>query len=697
MGIQLDTPVQFIKGVGPKISALLARKDIHKVGDVLQWFPRSYEDRRAAKQISDLRPGQLVSFVGEILICRDIQMGRTRRRIYELVVKDATGRIACKWFRVPFKDYFKAFTPGSQVRVTGEVKNYRGVTEIHHPEVRLTEGDSEEVESGLLPIYSETEGLNQKLIRRIVGTVIGDAGGLVEETLPEWILKDFDLPPLNESLMKVHQPGEEDVTTWQQFRTPHHRRLIFEEFFWMELLLARSKVSAIKEKGFQMKPVAGLAQKIRADLPFKLTDGQESCLAEITGDLLKPHPMHRLVQGDVGCGKTIVSFLSAALVLDNGFQVAIMAPTEILAEQHFKKAQEIFSHLGIKLGFLSGGLKEKESQKMRDEVESGNIQLVIGTHALIQENVSFKNLGLVVIDEQHRFGVKQRAQLKQKGGHPHMLIMTATPIPRTLAMSVYGDLDVSVIKELPQGRIPITTRVVHDNKKKQVFDFVRDQIGKGRQAYVIYPLVEETEKMDLQNATDAAAQLTEELKPYTVGLVHGRLKPQEKEELMGRFKRGEIHVLVSTTVVEVGVDVPNATVMVIEHAERFGLAQLHQLRGRVGRGSHKSYCILISGYALSDEGKKRLSVMEQTQDGFRIAEEDLLIRGPGEFMGTRQSGLPGFRLANLVRDVELLALARKAAFKVIETDPELKKAENLKLKNAILQGRRPALLFAQIG
>jgi ATP-dependent DNA helicase RecG len=701
MDIALDTPVQYLKGVGPKISSLLAKKDIHNVVDALHWFPRTYEDRKSATAIQDLIPGQLVSFVGRVALYREIPMGRTVRRIHEIIFKDETGKISAKWFRVPFRNYFSNYKAGALVRVTGEVKAYRGSTEIHHPDLRLLDEDgtdpTEDGDAGLLPIYSETEGLNQKLIRKIIGNVLSTTAHGLQETVPEWILKKYNLPGLKESLLKVHQPGEDDPLKWQEFRDPHQKRLIFEEFFWLELLIARSRAGISLEDGPPMKAKNILSQGLRKVLPFTLTDGQEKCLAEITGDLLKPHPMHRLVQGDVGCGKTIVAMLAAALVVDNGFQAAIMAPTEILAEQHFLKARELFEPLGIKVGFLSGGKKEKESNATKKEIENGNYQVIVGTHALIQDDVLFKNLGLVVIDEQHRFGVKQRSQLKQKGLSPHFLVMTATPIPRTLAMTVYGDLDFSVIKEMPKGRLPITTRTVYENKRSVVYNFIREQLERGRQAYVIYPLVEETEKLDLKNATDMAEILTKELAPHKVGLLHGRLKSDEKEDLMKRFKAGEIKVLVSTTVVEVGVDVPNATLMLIEHAERFGLAQLHQLRGRVGRGEYKSYCILLAGRAVSDEGKERLQVMTSTQDGFKIAEEDLRLRGPGEFLGTRQSGLPGFKLANLVRDVETLVEARSAAFEVLENDPDLKEPRNYLIREAITLNRKPALLFASIG
>jgi ATP-dependent DNA helicase RecG len=699
--MDLDTPVQFLKGVGPKISSLLAKKDIHKVGDALQWFPRTYEDRKSATSIKDLAPGQLASFVGRVSVYREIPMGKSVRRIHEIIFKDDTGRISAKWFRVPFRNYFANFKSGSLVRVTGEIKSYRGMTETHHPDLRLLDeagqDPEEDKDAGLLPIYSETEGLNQKLIRKIISNVISTSADLLEETMPQWILDKYKLPGLKESLMKVHKPGDDDPKKWLEFRDPHQKRLIFEEFFWLELLIARSKSGITKEDGPAMKAKMDLSQRLRKSLSFSLTDGQEKCLSEITGDLLRPHPMHRLVQGDVGCGKTIVAFLAACQAIDNGFQVALMAPTEILAEQHYLKAKEFFSPLGIQVGFLSGGQKDKESMQVKAEIEKGTFSLIVGTHALIQNDVKFKNLALVIIDEQHRFGVKQRSELKQKGLSPHFLVMTATPIPRTLAMTVYGDLDVSVIREMPKGRLPITTRTVFDNKRIVVYNFIKEQLERGRQAYVIYPLVEETEKLDLKNATDMSVVLEKELAPHRVGLLHGRLKSDEKEFLMKQFKAGIIKVLVSTTVVEVGVDVPNATLMLIEHAERFGLAQLHQLRGRVGRGAHKSYCILLSGRAVSDEGRERLLVMTQTQDGFKIAEEDLRLRGPGEFLGTRQSGLPGFRLANLVRDVEVLVDAREAAFEVLNQDPNLTHDNNKLIRDAILLNRKPALLFASIG
>ncbi len=697
--IEFDTSIQFLKGVGPKIAALLSRKDIHKVGDVLTWFPRSYEDLKAVKNITDLRPGETTSFMAQIGAIREIPMGRSTRRIYEVVFKDDTGRISGKWFRVPFRNYFQSFKPGEWVRVTGEVKHYRNILEIHHPDMqkREIEAGLTEADKGLLPIYSETEGLNQKMIHKIVKASFENVGEQIQETLPEWLLKKIDLPHLKLALEKVHFPGDDNIAVWQGFKSPFQKRLIFEEFFWLELLLAQTRAGVIREKAPPMKAMTSFSAKMRKSLSFSLTDDQENVIAEITQDLLNPHPMHRLVQGDVGCGKTVVAFLSAAMIIENGFQVALMAPTEILAEQHYLKAREIFEPLGISVGLLVGGQKEKDSREVKRKIASGEFQFIVGTHALIQEDVEFLRLGLTVIDEQHRFGVQQRALLKKKGLSPHFLVMTATPIPRTLAMTVYGDLDVSIIRMLPKGRLPIVTRITQESKRQVVYGFIRDQLALKKQAYVIYPLVEETEKMDLKNATDQAKILEQEFAPYKVGLLHGRMKAIEKDELMKQFKAGAVQVLVSTTVVEVGVDVPQATIIMIEHAERFGLSQLHQLRGRVGRSSDKSYCILMTGYAQSDEAKARLAIMAETNDGFKIAEKDLELRGAGEFLGTRQSGLPGFRLANLVRDIDILIEARAAAFDIFKNDPRLTSPDNKILRDAVVDGKKSSLLFAKIG
>jgi ATP-dependent DNA helicase RecG len=569
--------------------------------------------------------------------------------------------------------------------------------EVHHPDIQKSEVVDPHVEQGLLPVYSETEGLNQKMIQKIVRATFENVEKEISESLPEWILKKYNLPDLKTALKKVHFPGSEQADIWNESRSPYQQRLIFEEFFWLELMIAQTRAGVAREKAPPMKSLSSVSSGVRSQLPFELTPDQDSVLQAISIDLQKDEPMHRLVQGDVGCGKTIVAFLAAAQVMDNGYQVALMAPTEILAEQHFLKAKDIFAKCGIEVALLIGGLKSKEAKEINERIVAGKARLIIGTHALIQNSVQFNKLGLVIIDEQHRFGVEQRAKLKQKGVSPHFLIMTATPIPRTLAMTVYGDLDVSTIKSMPQGRKPITTRVVNESQRGVVYGFIKEQLNKGHQVYIIYPLVEETEKMDLKNATDQAQVVAQEFSPFKVGLLHGRMSSEEKDKLMARFKSGEIKILVSTTVVEVGVDVPQATTILIEHAERFGLSQLHQLRGRVGRGESKSYCILMSGFAKSELAEQRLEIMTQTNDGFKIAEKDLSLRGPGEFLGTRQSGLPGFKLANLVRDIDLLSAAREAAFTVLRDDPHLESMENKKLKEALTGNRQSTLLLAQIG
>ena len=479
-------------------------------------------------------------------------------------------------------------------------------------------------------------------------------------------------------------------------KSVYHRRVIFEEFFWLELYLAAKKTGVKKEGAPSFAPKLDLVEKLRKNLPFQLTGAQERAFKEVVKDLEKPHPMHRLVQGDVGSGKTLVALMASLIAVENKFQAAIMVPTEILAEQHDQNARKFLEPLGITVGLLTGSMKSSERHQTYEMLKSGMIQVVVGTHALIQEAVEFANLGLVIIDEQHRFGVHQRSQLKQKGVSPHFLVMTATPIPRTLAMTVYGDLDVSVIDELPPGRSPIQTRVTYESKRPQVIKFLGDQLAKGRQAYVVYPLVEESEKIDLKNAVTECERLKAELPDRQIGLLHGKMKPEEKDEVMSKFRKGEYHVLVSTTVIEVGVDVPNANLMIIEHAERFGLSQLHQLRGRVGRGQHKSFCVLVLGHAVSEESRTRCEIMESTTDGFKIAEEDLKIRGPGEFLGARQSGLAGFKMANLVRDVKILQEARDAAFEVLEKDPELDRGEHSNLRAELVRSHGSTAL-ASVG
>jgi len=688
MPIYFDTSVQFIKGVGPHLAGLLARKGIRTVEELIHFFPRAYEDRRAVRNVSSLRSGEIVSLVATVVRVSSIPIGRSTRRIYDVAVKDESGVIHCKFFRVPYKRYFDKMQPGSAVRVVGKVIDYRGRLEFHHPDITLWEESESENEDELRPIYEETEGLSSKKIQKIIGTVLTELS--IAETLPAKVIKELHLPERKQCFQHLHFPKKDSPQEFLEFKSPFHRRMIFEEFFWLELYLGRRKAGLAKERGPELHLTESLSQQIKASLPFQLTSAQQRVYEEIRTDLSQPHPMNRLVQGDVGSGKTIVAQLAAALVIGSQHQVALMAPTEILAEQHFANSQKLFEPLGIKVELLLGSQTAKEKRESTERIARGEVHLVIGTHALIQESVEFQRLGLIIIDEQHRFGVFQRQLLGQKGGtiHPHVLIMTATPIPRTLALTVYGDLDVSVIREAPKGRAPIDTRAVGESKREAVMGFVRQKIREGGQAYIVFPLVEESEKIDLKDALSAFESLQKMYPEIRFGLLHGRMKSTEKDHVMDQFRTHKIDILVTTTVIEVGVDVANATIMLVEHAERFGLSQLHQLRGRVGRGSKKSYCVLMMGPRVSEESRERLSIMEKTNDGFDVAEADLKIRGPGELVGQRQSGLVGFRIANLVRDAEILQLAREQAFAIVQRDASLSQPENKNLKDHLARSKQ---------
>lgn len=682
MALQFDTDVQFVKGVGPKLGDLFRRRGIHRVQDLLEFYPRTYEDRRAVRQIRSLVPDQLVSIRAQIQRIRSFALGKSQRRAWEVVIGDSSGRISCKYFRVPYKGYFERFEPFQEVRVIGKPTLYRGILEFHHPDLHaITEKEGESVDE-LVPIYVELEGQSSARMARLVRTVLA-AECEIPEMLPPTVRERYHLIPLKDALTQMHQPPLEQADLFLKFQAPAQRRLIFDEFFLIELHLALKRAGLERESSAPIRGAGSLPEKLKASLEFELTKAQLRAYDEIVSDLGKPHPMHRLIQGDVGSGKTLVALMASVYAAEGGFQSALMVPTEILAEQHFENARRRLEPLGIKVALLTSQTKNSERKGIVEALRSGELDLCVGTHALIQDDIEFAKLGLVIVDEQHRFGVEQRKKLKAKGDSPHFLVMTATPIPRTLAMTVYGDLDVSVIDELPKGRQAIVTRKTFASKRPLVWGFVRDQIEKGRQAYIIYPLVEESETLDLKNAVEEFEKIKTEFSGYRVGLLHGRMKAQDKEAVMSQFRKNEIQILVATTVVEVGVDVPNANIMVIEHAERFGLSQLHQLRGRVGRGAYKSYCVLVLGYALSEEASQRADIMERTSDGFKIAEADLEMRGPGEFLGTRQSGLPGFKLGNLVRDVKILQEARQAAFDIVTDDPNLGRPEHLILKSRL--------------
>lgn len=691
MALRLDTQIQYLKGVGPKLGDLFSRKGLKTLGDLFEFYPRAYEDQRAARNISSLKPDDIVSIKAQVVAVHSINMGRSTRKMYDVVVRDSSGQIHCKYFRVPYKGYFERFKPFTDVRVVGKVTEYRGRIEFHHPDIRDIEPD-EETQDALIPLYTEIEGLATAKIMKLVRQAFAQIEEWPPEALPKWILEKYQLKPRKDALKEIHYPDPSRAAEYAEFRSAAQRRIIFDEFFWLELYLASKKTGFQKEGAPQIHNKGEKMKALALSLPFEMTGAQKRVFSEIKADMEKAHPMHRMVQGDVGSGKTLVSFMAALYAIESGFQACLMAPTEILAEQHFKNAKKVLEPLGIRLALLVGKTKASEKKQMLANLQSGEIDLIIGTHALIEDDVQFANLGLVIIDEQHRFGVEQRGVLKNKGKSPHFLVMTATPIPRTLAMTVYGDLDVSIIDEMPPGRSPIQTRATFESKRPQALQFMMEQLQKGRQAYIVYPLVEESEKIDLKDAVSEYEKLKEQFPQVKFGLLHGKMKPDEKDQVMTQFRNQEIQVLVSTTVIEVGVDVPNANIMIIEHAERFGLSQLHQLRGRVGRGEYKSFCILIMGYAVSEEGRQRTEMMEKTSDGFKIAEFDLEMRGPGEFMGTRQSGLSGFKLANLVRDMQILQQAREAAFEVLKKDPKLSYLENQELRAELLREHGPAAL-----
>lgn len=687
MSLHWDTDIQYLKGVGPKLGSMLKKAGIGTIGKMLEFYPRAYEDRRAARSIATLNEGDLVSLRAQIINISSYGLGRSSRKIFDILIRDASGQIHCKFFRVPYKGYFDRFQVGQMVRVIGKITTYRGKKEFHHPDLR--EDVEDENQDQLIPIYIETEGISSAKFSKMIRSALSHPEFKAElsqiEKLPLALRQKYDLHDREKALIEIHVPQPEEADAFHKFRARSQIRLIFEEFFWLELFLALKKSGFEKEKSHPVLSSGKLFEKLIQSLPFAPTKAQLRCYSEIVGDLKSSHPMHRLVQGDVGSGKTLVVFFSILFVAEEKKQSCLMVPTEILAEQHFKSAQKMLVPLGLKVELLTGQTKTAERRRILEGLNSGECDLVIGTHALIEDEVQFQDLSLVVIDEQHRFGVEQRSRLKSKGFSPNFLILTATPIPRTLAMTAYGDLDVSIIDELPPGRSPIQTRVAYESKRPQVLEFMQAQVAKGRQAYIIYPLVEESEKIDLKNAVEEYEKLRSSIPSINFGLLHGKMKSEEKDAVMQKFRAGEVQVLVSTTVIEVGVDVPNANLMIIEHAERFGLSQLHQLRGRVGRGEHKSFCILSLGYAVSEEARRRTEFMETTNDGFKVAEFDLELRGPGEFLGTRQSGLPGFKLANLVRDTELLMRARQAAFEVFEKDPQLKLLENQKLREELLK------------
>jgi len=673
MTMNLGTEVRMIKGVGPQRAELLAQRGIHTLEDLLLYLPFRYEDRIHFSNVKDIQPNGVYTIRARVMSGQAIRSMRGGRdAIYHLLVQDEAGSsLPVKFFHGGYLE--GRLKPGQQLILHGkaEIDKLRPARlEMINPQIELL--SSEELDSTevgrIVPIYEAIGTFGSKQIRRVMYAAVQLIDHRMPDVLPETLRVRLGYPTRGEALIHTHfpEPGE-SLDALNTFRSPAQQRLIFEEFFLYQLSLALDRQATRKENAiaFRLREDA-IREALKRILPFKPTAAQKRVLAEIAADLEKPAPMNRLLQGDVGSGKTIIALQAAVIAIENGAQAALMAPTEILAVQHFLSARRILAKAGYRVELLISGLKAAEKSAALDRIRSGEAQLVIGTHALIEDNVEFARLGFVAIDEQHRFGVLQRKRLMDKAaahGHaPHVLVLTATPIPRTLSLTLYGDLDVSVLDELPPGRTPIATRMTTQQHLPGVWEFLRREVAAGHQAYVVYPVIEES-KLELKAAMEEYERLSREVFPkLKLGLLHGRLSSDEKEEVMQRFRKNEAQILVATTVVEVGVDVPNATVMVIEHAERFGLSQLHQLRGRIGRGVQKSHCILVASGRLTDEARARLETMVRTSNGFEIAETDLLLRGPGEFFGTRQAGNLGFHIANPLRHKELLELARREAF-----------------------------------
>ena len=673
--MDLSTPLTYVKGVGPARGAMLETKGLLTVEDLLSYVPFRYEDRSNMKTIAQLAPGEMATVVAEVRTARVAGFRRRNLGLFEASFTDSSRAVLrAKWFHGEY--LAKTLEPGRRLALFGKVEfdSYTGELAMVHPEFELLTEEDDDAEAALhvgrvVPVYEAISKVNTRALRTIVHRALGQIAPL-EDHIPESIRQRFKLVDRWTAVREMHfPPADSDLRLLNAFRSPAQFRLIFEEFFWLECGLLVRRGKARQQVGIAFALNDRVRERIKTMLPFKPTGAQKKVLAEIARDMAAPRPMHRLLQGDVGSGKTIVAAEAAIIAIENGYQVAMLAPTEILAAQHYLYLRPLLSKLGYVVALLTGSFSDREKSQLKKLLAEGLVHVAVGTHALLEKDVEFRNLGLAVIDEQHRFGVMQRLGLAHKGMHPDVLVMTATPIPRTLALTIYGDLDVSVIDELPPGRKPIVTKHVVADQVERVYSFLKKQIAEGKQAYVVYPVIEESETQAMKAAEKMHAHLSREVFPdLTVGLLHGRLPAPEKEAAMEDFKHGRIHILVATTVIEVGVDVPNATVMVIEQAERFGLAQLHQLRGRVGRGAVQSYCILVTE-RVNDAARERIRTMVDTTDGFQIAEMDLKLRGPGEFLGTRQSGLPSLRIANILRDQEILEIARNAAGEFIEHPP----------------------------
>jgi ATP-dependent DNA helicase RecG len=660
----LATPVQYLKGVGPKRAACLNRIGVETAGDLLYLIPRYYIDRTNLTPIKQLQVGATATLIGKI-IATGVRKTRFKGDLVRVMVRDETGMVEASWFNRP--DLKKKFKINQEIIISGTVNYYQG-KQFTNPHYEIIDESKEDFDyaGAIIPIYPLTEGLSLWELRRAVKKAVDLGLPYIFETLSEAIIARYNFPKLTDAIQNLHFPVKiEDADIAKS-------RLIYDELFYFELLLALRKLHSNEiSKGYALTEKGNLTEKFLTQLPFQFTNAQQKVIEEIKYDLAQPKCMNRLLQGDVGSGKTVIAILAMLIAVENGFQAALMAPTEILAEQHYLVWQEKLKQIGVQSCLLTGSLKTKQKKNLYPEITDGKIDIIFGTHALIEAGVQFNKLGLAVVDEQHRFGVMQRAALLNKGINPDFLVMTATPIPRTITLTLYGDLDVSILDEKPPGRKKIVTKLATDKNRPQVYEFLKQKINQKQQVFIVCPLIEESEKLDLASAIKTYEDISLVFPQFKVGLLHGRMKSEERINVMSEFRAGKIDILVSTTVIEVGVDIPNATVMIIEHPERFGLAQLHQLRGRIGRGEELSYCILIVPYALVSDTKNRLEFFEKNDDGFALAEKDLDIRGPGQIFGTRQHGLPDLKVADLQQDRHWLFKARDDAFDLIRQDPNL--------------------------
>ena len=694
--LKLDTSIQYMKGVGPKRVELFERLGIQTVKDLLYYIPRRYEDRSDFSPIARLRVGVQHTVSGKILTS-GVQKLKKNISILKVAIDDGTGIIYAIWFNQPFlKEQFKVNT---KIVVSGKVQLYGRELQISSQSYEILhskdeESDTEElIHTGrIVPFYPLTQDISQRRIRRMIKNALDNCLDQINDMLPQDIKDRYNLVNTKCALLNIH------FTKTQKDKDLAYRRIVFDEFLLLQLGILLKKASISEPQlGIKHKNKGILLKQFLGTLPFKLTDAQRKVIDEINQDMTSEEQMNRLIQGEVGSGKTIVAIAALLITIENGYQGAIMVPTEILAEQHYITLAEMLFPLGIKVDLLIGSSTQKSRAKITENIRNGITDIIIGTHTLVQENIKFKRLGLVVIDEQHRFGVLQRNMLRKKGINPDVLVMTATPIPRTLALTVYGDLDISTIRELPSGRGSMSTHLISKSRLKGVYNFIEEEIKRGRQAYVVSPLIEESSVIEAVAVTQLFEHFKKEIFPdMRVGLLHGQMKNEDKEKVMTEFRENKINILVSTAVIEVGIDIPNATIMLIENAERFGLSQLHQLRGRIGRGKDQSYCILY-GIPKTPEAQKRMTVMTQTQDGFRIAQEDLELRGPGEFFGTKQHGLPELKIGNITSDLDIMEIARKEAANIIKTDPELLAKENAHIKRNFLQSFKHRIDLAKVG